>query len=822
MAGSAKAGDLRTAEQIGSNAGGTGSSARPAALFLWLLCLTNLPAAAQPTLSLEDASARKPPEFTPLHEDRAVVVTGQVSIKPVRLTDFFHVAIQERGHGLILEGVGTIFDHISPGDWVEAHGRIARRAGLPVVVVSKIVPVSTGAPPLPVPLSPANVQNLKRLGQLVVTEGTVIEAGSNFGGAYLRMGDYSNPLKVFLPVSPNNRRGFAGFAVGETVRVTGVAYQYCPVPPHLDQFELLIDDVTDVVHVNRSWIPPRQSLWPILLVLAAMGFLWWRREITSKQQQERLRTIYHLGEEILSAASSVEILAKITQVLTKVLPVSGARLYLYDRGTKSLNPVGLPQAAGIPLDSPSGLAQTSAVTCFQNRSSLSIPDTRRHPFSSSEEEKASLPRALLFVPMQSQGEPIGVFQVENNQHSRNLSPDEQAVAQHLANQIGLAVKLLQQRSFREQLSRSEKLAAVGRLISGVVNDLQTPLEAISSMADSALEQHTGSPPGHELLVIASEARRATALVTRLVSFAQPEQVQAEPVQLNRLLRNLIQFREREWKACGIQLRNLVKDLPLCVLGSEGQLEQVFLNLFVHAEQSLEDAPEKQISVRTDVLAKRVFIEIGYSAPLQRAGTNGHAPGEISASGEVSALGLDICRSIVAGHGGELHITSTSSGAHSVFEIELPGVPLDQLEVKAPPAEPSQPSRRWTALMLEPEEFVERRLVEWLSNRGYRVVPVRSSEEGLDLVQRMRFDVVFCSTELRGLNWVEFFDRVRGRVTAFALLAEAFSQDLSTHFRGEGRYVFHKPIEPSQFDRTLVAIESRLLTVEVRTPEVESY
>lgn len=103
-----------------------------------------------------------------------------------------------------------------------------------------------------------------------------------------------------------------------------------------------------------------------------------------------------------------------------------------------------------------------------------------------------------------------------------------------------------------------------------------------------------------------------------------------------------------------------------------------------------------------------------------------------------------------------------------------------------------------------------------------MVPVRSSDVGLDLVQRMRFDVVFCSTHLTGLNWVEFFDRVRGRVGAFTLLAEAFSQDLSTHFRGEGRYVLHKPIEQSQFDRTLAAVESRLLGVEARAPEVESY
>jgi signal transduction histidine kinase/CheY-like chemotaxis protein len=780
-----------------------------------LALLAGVPAVAEPTLSLADAAARKPPDYSPVHEDRVVVVTGQVSIAPVHISTFVHVAIQEAGHGLVLEGSGGIFDRLSPGDWVEAHGRVSKRAGLPVVVVSRITPVSNGAPPEPLALSPADVQHLQRLGQFVVTQGPVIEIGSRIGGAYLQMGNDANPLKVFVPTSPNTR-GFAGFAVGETVRVTGIAYQYCPNPPYLGQFELLIADAKDVVRLNRNWPFQLRPLWPILVILAAMGFLWWRREIVSQKRLEKLRIIYNMGEEILGAASAAEILDRITQVAPKILPVTGAKLYIYDRGTKTLNFAREPQASGISLDSPAGLLQTSAVACFKNHTKLSIPDTRKHPFPSSDQEKASLPRSILLVPMQAQGEPIGVFQVDNAREAGNLRPEEQAVAQHLANQIGLAVKLMQQRSFREQLSRSEKLAAVGRLISGVVNDLQTPLEAISSMADSALEQ-TGSAPGHELLVIASEAKRATALVARLVSFAQPEQVQAQPVQLNQLLRNLIQFREREWKACGIQLYNLVKDTPLYVLGSEGQLEQVFLNLFVHAEQSLEDAPEKRITVRADVLAKRVFVEIGYSAPSQAPGPDGPLAADSSAPGEVGALGLDICKSIVAGHGGELHITSSST--QSVFEIELPGIAPDEIAVKAHPAEPTQSGRGWTVLMLEPEEFVERRLVEWLTQRGYRVVPVLSSEEGLDLVQRMRFDVVFCSTELRGLNWVEFFDRVRGRVGAFALLAEAFSQDLSTHFRGEGRYVLHKPIEQSQFDRTLAAVEARLQGAEARAPEI---
>jgi signal transduction histidine kinase len=680
--------------------------------------------------------------------------------------------------------------------------------------------VSSGAPPYPASLSPADIQKLDRLGQLVVTEGPVIEAGSNFGGAYLRIGSSHSSLKVFLP---NSNRGFAGFAVGEIVRVTGLAYQYCPNPPYVDQFELLIGDVKEVVRVNRTFAQQMIAMWPILALPVVIGFLWWRREVRSRRQREMLRIIYKLGEEILSAASGPEILNKIALVLPRILHVTAARIYIYDRGTKMLNLVGEPATSGVSVDAPVGLVQTSAVTCLQNHTLLAIPDTRGHPFPPVEggQSASPLPCSILFVPMLAQGEPVGVFQVDNDKKARNFSPDERAVAQHLANQMGLAIKLLQQRSFREQLSRSEKLAAVGRLISGVVNDLQTPLEAISSMADSALEQHTGSPPGHELLVIASEARRASAIVTRLVSFVQPEHAQAEPVELSLLLRNLIKFREHEWKACGIQLRNLTKDKPLYVLGSQGQLEQVFLNLFVHAEQALEDAAEKRIMVRADTLANRVFIEIGYTAALQgTASAEGVAPLAYPPSGEASTLGLDVCRSIVAGHSGELRISS--SGNESRFEIELPAIAPDRVEVRDAPVEPVPSSRRWTALMLEHEEFVERKLVEWLSNRGYRVVPVRSSEVGLDLVQRMRFDVVFCSTSLTGLNWVEFFDRVRGRVGAFTLLAEAFSQDLSTHFRGEGRYVLHKPIEQSQFDRTMAAIEGRLASVEARAPEVESY
>ncbi|MEO7649077.1 MAG: GAF domain-containing protein [Bryobacteraceae bacterium] len=733
-----------------------------------------------------------------------------------------HLPIQDQKAGLILEGGPAAFDNVAPGDWVEARGKIAQRGGLAVLQVTKLTTQTSGAPPIALAARPEQLRSFLLLGQLVRTGGTVIEAGRNGGGAYLQLGNAEDPLKIFLPDVPGTPpANFTALRVGDQVQVTGISYQYCAAPPFDRYFEVLVRDRGDVTRIapgigSQIWTARR---WLLLAAVSLVAWLWWTRR--ARAQRQMLRSMYRLGEDVLGATSYADILSRIDREVPRAMRVSSVRLYLFDRETRALDVVVAengPGRASAAIDAPSGLIETAAVTCFQNRTLLSLADTRRSPFPCSEKERESglLPRSLLFVPMLAQGEAAGVFQIASMRAVRSFNPDEEAVSQHLANQMALAVKLLQQRSFREQLSRSEKLAAVGRLISGVVNDLQTPLEAVSSMAESALEQYPNSPAAHELLVIASEAKRASAIVERLVSFAQPEHAQAEPADVSVILQSLIRFREREWKACGIQLKSHLKDEPLFVLGAYGQLEQVFLNLLVHAEQSLEEVNEKCITVRADVLARKVFIEIGYNAPGK---TPNRSTGAVE-QGEGSALGLDVCRSIMAGHGGEMRMVH--SARESTFEVELPWLANGQPAAEQMLVEPRQTSKRWTALLLEPEEWMERRMVESLANRGYRVVPVRSSEEGLDLVQRLRFDVVFCSTNPRGLNWVEFFDRVRGRVGAFTLLAEAFSHDLSIHFRGEGRFVLHKPIDAGQFEQTLDAIETRLQTSEVKSREVELY
>src|SRR5260370_36590600 len=101
---------------------------------------------------------------------------------------------------------------------------------------------------------------------------------------------------------------------------------------HLGQFERLVTDPKDIGRVNRTRVPQLRVLWPFLIILAALGFLWWRREIGSRRQREKLRIIYHLGEEILSATSTPEILNKVELARPKVLPLTGPTPDLDHRG----------------------------------------------------------------------------------------------------------------------------------------------------------------------------------------------------------------------------------------------------------------------------------------------------------------------------------------------------------------------------------------------------------------------------------------------------------------------------------------------------------
>lgn len=754
---------------------------------LWAGLDGSSPCAPLP-LTLQQASARRAPDFVPLYEGQTVSVKGQVSGHPVRLLNYAHVGIQDAGHGLVLEGGLNSFDRLAPGSWVAVEGVVSKRGGLPVVIPSSIQVLEAGTPPAAAAVSLAELQGFGRLGQLVSVEARIVGMGDNAGGNFLLVGRQSNPLKVFLPFTPGGpRENLSGFRVGDRVRVKGIASQYCPMPPHNTLFQLLVQDPGDAVRTGRAALVDPWVIAMGLAFLAAGVGVAWIRERKSRLQRVRLRKIYSLGEEILGAATPADSLDRLNGVLPQQFGVSRVRLYFYSRGTKSLEEVvGEGPAASVVIDAPAGFVQRAVACCFRNKMLLSIPDSRHSPFRKEEDSREPAPpRGMLFLPLLAQGEVEGVLQIDDDRRAREFKPDDQVLIQHLANQAGVAHKLFEQRSMREQLFRSEKLAAVGQLMSGVVNELHAPLAAISAAAADLAARDDAADLRAGLEAIAGEAGRAASIVSRLVSFVRTGPDEGTLIELNELLRRLCGFREREWKARGISVRCTPPREPVLVSGSAGQLEQAFLNLLVHAEQALADSPVKEMTIELRELAGRARIEIGYSTAEN--------PGSDAAAQDGS--GLTICRSVIAAQNGSVR-TSRPRPSWACFEVDLPAV-----QRKAASGARAERRSGWpelTALSIESDRGAQQRMVELLSARELRVVPVSSAVEGLDLMQRMRFEVVLWAVSEPGPDFPETLRHLQEWSPSLTLVAQARHPLPPV----EGCRVLVKPVEEDQLDLVL--------------------
>src|SRR5215469_8000530 len=152
-------------------------------------------ASAQPRLTLQQAGSRTAPDWTPTYETQNVRVTGQLSLRPIWVSDSYYVAIQDdAGYGLILQGNISQFQTLEPGDWVEVQGMIVRRGGRPVLLPNEIRKFGHATPPAAKTVKAADLASFRYLGVLVTTESVVNDDDNNAGGDLLLIGEKAKDL----------------------------------------------------------------------------------------------------------------------------------------------------------------------------------------------------------------------------------------------------------------------------------------------------------------------------------------------------------------------------------------------------------------------------------------------------------------------------------------------------------------------------------------------------------------------------------------------------------------------------------------------------
>jgi len=229
------------------------------------------------------------------------------------------------------------------------------------------------------------------------------------------------------------------------------------------------------------------------------------------------------------------------------------------------------------------------------------------------------------------------------------------------------------RRTQEQLLHSEKMAAVGQLISGVAHELNNPLTAILGYSQLLTSCGQVGPQGLEYTEkLYKQAQRTHRIVQNLLSFARQHKPERVPVRLNQVIEDTLSLRDYDLRMHNIRLHlDLAQDLPLAAADPH-QLQQVFLNLVNNAVDAiLESSPNGDLWVRTAVEADKFVIEFVDSGKGVKDSSRVFDPFYTTKPvGKGTGLGLSICYGIITEHGGQIQVCNLPPKG-ACFRIQLP-------------------------------------------------------------------------------------------------------------------------------------------------------
>ncbi|HEV2616328.1 MAG TPA: PAS domain S-box protein [Candidatus Acidoferrales bacterium] len=375
--------------------------------------------------------------------------------------------------------------------------------------------------------------------------------------------------------------------------------------------------------------------------------------------------------------------------------------------------------------------------------------------------------------------------------------------------VASARDVTESKRLEQQLLQSEKLAAIGQMVSGVAHELNNPLTAILGMSDLVRERATDDASRRQIELVQKQARKAVELVQDLLNFSRPSRPKSQHVRLAELINRAIELQQFV-----LASRNIAVDFDATLERPEieadpNQMVQVFVNLLANAEQFIATARDRG----------RIGIHIAESEGKAEILIDDDGPGvppEIRAkifdpffttrrSSGGTGLGLTICLVIIKEHGGTIEVQSSPAGG-ARFRILLP------ISRSAAPSPSSFISQREgikgrSILVVEDEDSIRELVEEGLKARGAAVEAVRTGEEAWKKISAHLYDVVVCDFNLGGVSGLELFDRVRSRIGVkhpqfLFITGEIVDPSQVAALQEKGSFVLQKPFQIADLVSTI--------------------
>ncbi|MCP4895821.1 MAG: response regulator [bacterium] len=314
--------------------------------------------------------------------------------------------------------------------------------------------------------------------------------------------------------------------------------------------------------------------------------------------------------------------------------------------------------------------------------------------------------------------------------------------------VGVMLDITERRELEAQLLHSQKLEAIGVLVSGVAHDFNNVLQVIGSYTRVLLPQtEAGDAQHHALLQIQRATTRAAELIRDMMTFSRKKIPELQQVDLNSAIAHALRLIERTIPRMILVEHEFDTDIER-VEADPSQLEQVLVNMATNARDAMPEGGLLHFSTSRVVLDRafcrsRPALEPGPHAVLKVSDTGIGMDTEIKDRvfepffttkevGVGTGLGLASVYGVVRAHSGHIECRS-KPGKGTEFSIYLP-IPKTQtqLEKKSKPVDSEPHGGGETILIVDDDPGVLESTKMLLEAMGYLVVTATSGEDALAL------------------------------------------------------------------------------------------
>jgi len=264
-------------------------------------------------------------------------------------------------------------------------------------------------------------------------------------------------------------------------------------------------------------------------------------------------------------------------------------------------------------------------------------------------------------------------------HRIETDPRDDPDARQLAQAFNGMVDAIEERDRQltdladRTILKSEKLASIGRLASGIAHEINNPLTGVLTYSSLLLEDMKGTPYEEDLRVIRDETLRCRGIVRGILDFARDSKAERTLADLNTIIEESLRILEKHVTFQNIRIvKDLAPDLPWVQVDA-GEIRSVINNLAVNAADAMPGGGRLTIATSVEPETGRVVV---------RVADTGHGISEENLNkifepffttkdrGQGTGLGLPMVYGAIQRHGGQIDVAS-KVGAGTEFTIKLP-------------------------------------------------------------------------------------------------------------------------------------------------------